>query len=77
MNAKRLDWVADFGMKLTLSCNDWRTIPNISRWCSKTCGAARVRRFPYALFFVIRPDMLFVIACFHSSRNPALWQRRT
>jgi plasmid stabilization system protein ParE len=31
-----------------------------------------LRRFPYALFFVIEDDdRLLVIACFHSSRDPA------
>ena len=43
----------------------------------KNVRRARTRRFPYALFFVIQTDVLFVIACFHSSRNPTRWQRRT
>jgi plasmid stabilization system protein ParE len=38
---------------------------------------ALLRRFPYALMFVIDPDeTLTVIACFHGSRDPAHWQRR-
>ena len=37
---------------------------------------ALVRRFPYALFFVIEGETLFVIACFHASRNPLQWQKR-
>ena len=36
-----------------------------------------LRRFPYALMFVIEPDdTLTVIACFHGSRDPAHWQKR-
>lgn len=42
----------------------------------KTVRRALLRRFPYALFFVVDGDTLFVIACFHASRNPAQWQRR-
>jgi plasmid stabilization system protein ParE len=39
---------------------------------------ALLRRFPYALMFVIEPDeALTVIACFHGSRDPVRWQRRT
>jgi plasmid stabilization system protein ParE len=30
-----------------------------------------------ALFFVIENETLFVIACFHASRDPAQWQQRT
>lgn len=38
---------------------------------------ALLRRFPYALLFVIENDeTLTVIACFHGSRNPLQWQRR-
>jgi plasmid stabilization system protein ParE len=37
-----------------------------------------LRRFPYALMFVIEADeTLTVIACFHGSRDPAQWQKRT
>ena len=38
---------------------------------------ALLRRFPYALMFVIEADeTLTVIACFHGSRDPARWQER-
>ena len=38
---------------------------------------ALVRRFPYALMFVIEADeTLTDIACFHGSRDPAHWQKR-
>ncbi len=38
---------------------------------------ALLRRFPYALMFVIDAgSSRTVIACFHSSRDPAHWQER-
>ena len=37
---------------------------------------ALLRRFPYALFFRIVDDAVFVMACFHSSRDPRIWQQR-
>ncbi len=38
---------------------------------------ALLRRFPYALMFVLEPnESLTVIACFHGSRDPEHWQKR-
>jgi plasmid stabilization system protein ParE len=43
----------------------------------KNVRRALLRRFPYALMFVIGADeALTVIACFHGSRDPAHWQKR-
>ena len=43
----------------------------------KSIRRALLRRFPYALLFVIEADdTLTVLACFHGSRNPAHWQKR-
>ena len=43
----------------------------------KNVSRALLRRFPYALMFVIEADeTLIVIACFHGSRDPAHWQKR-
>lgn len=36
----------------------------------------RLRRFPYSLFFRVVDDACFVIACFHASRDPRVWQDR-
>lgn len=37
---------------------------------------ARLQRFPYGLFFRAIDDEIFVIACFHSSRDPLVWRAR-
>jgi len=37
---------------------------------------AKLRRFPYGLFFRSSDEAIYVIACFHSSRNPIVWQSR-
>lgn len=43
----------------------------------KNVRRALLRRFPYALMFVIEADRtLTVIACFHGSRDPAHWKKR-
>ena len=38
---------------------------------------ALLRKFPYAIFYLIREDTIVVLACFHVKRSPADWQRRT
>jgi plasmid stabilization system protein ParE len=44
----------------------------------KNVRRALLRRFPFALMFVIEADeSLTVIACFHGSRDPAHWKKRT
>jgi len=45
----------------------------------KNVRRALLRRFPYSLFFVIEDDTdaVLVIACFHASRDPSQWQKRT
>lgn len=38
---------------------------------------AVTRRFPYAIYFRIRANMVVVLAVFHGRRDPRVWQRRT
>lgn len=37
---------------------------------------ARLRRFPYSLFFRVAATECFVLACFHAKRDPHRWQER-
>jgi plasmid stabilization system protein ParE len=37
---------------------------------------ARVAKFPYCVFYRAEPARVQVIAVFHSSRDPAIWQGR-
>lgn len=38
---------------------------------------AVVWRFPFAVFYRPHPDRVEVVAVFHSSRDPSIWQGRT
>ena len=38
---------------------------------------ALMRRFPYAVYYVERDDVLVVIACMHVLRAPQRWQDRS
>ncbi|HEX5281801.1 MAG TPA: hypothetical protein VFW28_17105 [Micropepsaceae bacterium] len=42
----------------------------------RTVRRARLRRFPYSLFFIETRNTVLVIACFHSGRDPRRWQTR-
>jgi toxin ParE1/3/4 len=33
-------------------------------------------RFPYSVYFLVEQYRIVVLAVFHSSRNPAIWQTR-
>lgn len=37
---------------------------------------AIARRFPYCVYFRAEPERIVILAVFHSSRNPAVWQER-
>jgi len=35
-----------------------------------------LRKFPYALFYIVKEERIIVLACFHVKRAPADWMRR-
>lgn len=37
---------------------------------------AVVSRFPYVIFYIVRPTLVSVLAILHQSRDPAVWPRR-
>ncbi len=37
---------------------------------------AHVRRFPYAVYFVVEPDEIAIIAVAHTRHHPRRWQSR-
>jgi plasmid stabilization system protein ParE len=37
---------------------------------------AAVRRFPYSVYYTLEAAQIVVIAVFHGSRNPSVWQSR-
>jgi toxin ParE1/3/4 len=41
-----------------------------------TCRRALLRRFPYAIFFVVTSEVIQIIACLHASIEPRRWQER-
>ena len=35
-----------------------------------------IRKFPYALFYIVEEESIAVVACFHARRDPIDWLRR-
>lgn len=44
---------------------------------SREIHRALLKRFPYGIIYFIKDRTVIVIACFHASRDPKQWQRRT
>ena len=59
---KRLDAIRDFPESCPIIYRDVRR--------------AVVSRFPYLVFYVVRPTQVSVLTLLHSSRSPATWPRR-
>jgi toxin ParE1/3/4 len=38
---------------------------------------APVSRFPYCIYYRVRPGRIVIISVFHTSRDPAVWQSRS
>lgn len=38
---------------------------------------ALLRRFPYAVYYLVDPDGISILAVLHASRSPAEWRRRS
>ena len=50
--------------------------PRRHRVVHRDTRRARVRRFPYSVFYRIVGENVVVVGCFHGSRNPRRWERR-
>jgi plasmid stabilization system protein ParE len=42
----------------------------------KDIRRAITKRFPYCVYFVVRGDLVVVVAVVHGRRNPEVWQQR-
>jgi toxin ParE1/3/4 len=51
-----------------LSCQPWPDDPRYRR--------VVLRRFPFVLFYEVRPDAIEFVACAHARREPGYWRSR-
>ena len=66
----------------------WQVIERTAEWpalaprvavpgTSSEVRRAALRRFPYGLVYLVRDDVLWVVAVAHSRRCPGYWHQRT
>jgi plasmid stabilization system protein ParE len=53
-----------------------RNFPEANPVVYRDIRRAVVSRFPYLVFYVIKPQRITVLAVLHHARNPAVWPRR-
>ena len=53
-----------------------RTHPEAAPVAYRGIRRAAVPRFPYLIFYVVRPERVAILAVVHHARNPAVWPRR-
>lgn len=53
-----------------------RSYPESSPIIYRDIRRAVISRFPYVVFYVVRPTRVAVLAVLHQARNPAIWPRR-
>ena len=53
-----------------------RANPEAFRKVHREFRRVLTRRFPYAVFYVVRDSRIVVFAILHTARNPKLWQER-
>src|SRR5882672_914536 len=53
-----------------------RSFPEANPIVYRGTRRAVVSRFPYLIFYVVRPTRIAVLAILHHARNPAVWPRR-
>jgi toxin ParE1/3/4 len=50
--------------------------PLVSPTMHQDIRRALMRKFPYALFYIVKDERIIALACFHAKRNPMDWLRR-
>ena len=82
--AEAFDWYEQrspgLGMEFLRAVDDTFAIiartPQLFPQLQKNVRRARLRRFPYGVFFVARPDLISVLAVMHAHRDPRRWLSR-
>ena len=66
----------EFEAELDRTLSFIRDMPAAGRLVHRTLRRALVRRFPFAIYYVLRADLIEVRGVLHSRRHPRTWRRR-
>ena len=67
---------AEFLRAVDVCFEQIRRSPESFQQIYKNARRARIRRFPYAAYFVSSTTGIHVVGCIHAKRDPRIWQRR-
>ena len=67
---------AEFLRAVEASLSSIERDPELYPKAYKRARRALLRRFPYALFYVVAPDLVEVVGCLHTRRHPRRWRSR-
>jgi plasmid stabilization system protein ParE len=69
--------VADaFFQRISISFKSIETIPLSFPEVYKSVRKFTVKKFPFVIYFQVKESTVKVIAIFHTSRNPEIWNER-
>lgn len=82
---RAVDWYAErssavaerFIGAMSRTLNHIEQRPELYAKAHKNIREALVQGFPYCIYYEVEAASIDVIAVFHTSRNPEIWQRRT
>lgn len=75
-NAQTLGLGEEFVAALELQLRRLEQTPLIYAEVIPGVRRALLPRFPYGVFYVVRGDLVHVLAVLHDARNPRRWPRR-
>ena len=68
---------SEFMRALDASLSYIQRNPTANPIAHKQMRRALLRRFPYSVIYLIEGRRIVVLACFHASRDPRQWKKRT
>ena len=75
-NAKRAGLGDDFEHEVLAACAAAVAYPDRYPIDISDVRSIPVDRFPYSIYYKVKPDRIVVISVFHQSRNLTVWQGR-
>ena len=66
----------EFLLSLDATIESIRRNPEYAGFSYSNVRSAILMRFPFAVYYIVEENKIFVLAVLHHSRNPQQWKRR-
>jgi plasmid stabilization system protein ParE len=74
---QRPDLANRFMAAVTSGLHTIELYPDAQRRAHGPLRRLLLHRFPYAMFYFVDADVIVVTGCFHTARDPSVWQERS